>query len=609
LILQNKNIEMKKYIIAIFCLAIVSLTYSQNSDAEYQKIVKEYTLNEDGSVDIHYTKSLKLLTHFAFHRLYGETFIIYNTDFQKLKINSAYTIMADGKKIMAPNNAFNEVLPRFANNSPAYNHIREMVVTHTGLEVGATINLDYTIKSEAGFYPYLMGDEILEESSPVKELIIRVSFPLEKSLNYALLNIDGEAVVNNKDGQKVVTWTFNSLAASSKDTYQERHHTSSPRLIFSSSNFQDAYTDFVSQHAFNYLTNESMAELVSDLQKSEKDELSLALALQNAVSKNLVNLSIPLEYTGFKCRNSIDTWNSNQGTELEKAILLSSLLRKAGFKAEVVAVIPKSLYNKDISNLMALKDFKVKVQIKKLGDVYLSSDKTDNQNQLYSLGEDALISLDKSQSKAKVMFNKAVEAEINVEGDFDLRNDKLLGNMLVELKNNSNPYFRFYSDSSAAKSIIKGISKNDIKSFEIKKMAIDESEISMSFETDKPEQVLGNYHRYKLPTASNGVDSWHMNILTKERTSPLEIPQLIEEKYEYKIVLPANANLLEKPKVKNLSNDFGSVNISIEQNNNEVTIVREITIKKTTISLSEYPKFKEMMDLWNNDKYRFLMYK
>jgi len=131
----------------------------------------------------------------------------------------------------------------------------------------------------------------------------------------------------------------------------------------------------------------------------------------------------------------------------------------------------------------------------------------------------------------------------------------------------------------------------------------------MSFEADKPEQVLGNYHRYKLPTASNGVDSWHMNILTKERTSPLEIPQLIKEKYEYNIVLPANANLLEKPIVKNLSNDFGSVNISIEQNNNEVTIVREITIKKTTISLSEYPKFKEMMDLWNNDKYRFLIYK
>ncbi len=600
---------MKKYIIAIFCLAIVSLSFSQNSDAEFQKIVKEYTLNEDGSVDFHYTKSLKLHTHFAFHRLYGETFIVYNTDFQKLKINSSYTIMADGKKIMAPNNAFNEVLPRFANNSPAYNHIREMVVTHTGLEVGSTINLDYNIHSEPGFYPALMGDEILEESSPVKELIIRVIIPMEKSLTYSLLNIDSKPVVSNKNGQKIFTWTFNSLAASSKDSYQDNNHSSSPRLIFNTINLQETYAEFISQQAFNYLTNEGMTKLVSDLQKSEKDELRLALALQKLVSNNLANLSIPLEYTGFKCRNSIDTWNSNQGTELEKAILLTSLLQKAGFKAEVVAVIPKSLYNNDIGNLMTIKDFKVKLRIKKLGDVYLSSDKTDNQNQLYTIGEDAIISLDKSLSKAKAVFNKVAEAEIKVEGKFDLQNDKLPGNMLVELKNNSNPYFKFYSDSSTVKSIINGVSKKDIKSFEIEKLQQANSKISMSFEMENPTQVQGVYNRYKLPTASNGLDSWYMNILTKERTSPLEIPQLIKEKYEYTIVLPEGSELLEKPIAKNLSSDFGSISISIEQNNNEVKVIREITFNSTTISYTEYPKFKEMMDLWNNEKFRFLIYK
>ncbi|PLX11525.1 MAG: hypothetical protein C0598_07965, partial [Marinilabiliales bacterium] len=184
-----------------------------------------------------------------------------------------------------------------------------------------------------------------------------------------------------------------------------------------------------------------------------------------------------------------------------------------------------------------------------------------------------------------------------------------LGEIEVELENNSNPYFKFYTDSSAMKTIIKGISKAGIKSLEIEQMEMNESEISMSFEMENPAQVLGNYHRYKLPTASNGVDSWHMNILTQQRTSPLEIPHLLSEKYEYTIVLPANANLLEKPMVRNYKYDFGSVNISIEQNNTEVTVVREITFNKTTISIAEYPKFKDMMNLWNNEKYRFVIYK
>ena len=170
---------MKKIIFAIYCLSIVSLTIAQTekADAEYQSILKEYTLHEDGSIDFHYSKQLKLLSHYAFHRLYGETFIITNTDFQTLKINEAYTIMADGKKVVTPDNAFNEVLPRFANNAPAYNHIRELVVTHTGLEVGAVIHLDYTIHSEKGYFPALMFDEVLIESSPVQELVVKVNLP------------------------------------------------------------------------------------------------------------------------------------------------------------------------------------------------------------------------------------------------------------------------------------------------------------------------------------------------------------------------------------------------------------------------------------------------
>ena len=138
---------MKKIKIAIlpvlFLLIPVFLSaQNENYDAEYLKLVKEYSLNDDGSFDFHLRKEIKLNTHFAFHRLFGETFIVYNPQFQSLKINECFTVMADGKKVVAPENAFNEVLPGFARDIAAYNHLREMVVTHTGLEVGGVITLD-----------------------------------------------------------------------------------------------------------------------------------------------------------------------------------------------------------------------------------------------------------------------------------------------------------------------------------------------------------------------------------------------------------------------------------------------------------------------------------
>lgn len=601
---------MKKVIVAIFCILIVNISFSQSSDAEYNKIIKEYTLNTDGSIDYHYTKSLVLNTHFAFHRLYGETFIIYNTDFQKLKINSSYTIMADGKKIVTPSNAYNEVLPRFSNNAPAYNNIREMVVTHTGLEVGSTINLDYTLSSEAGFYPTLMGDELLAESSPVKEMIIRVKIPENDELNYSLINIIGEPEINNDKGKKVYTWTFNSLPATSKEYFQENYQHLSPRLMFSTEDLQTVYNNFVNQDAFNYMTNESMTKTVTKVLEDETNELDFVLALQKIVANNLANLNVPLKYTGYKCRNSIQTWNSNQGTKLEKAILLSALLQKADIQAVPIALTPSNYFNKSIGNLLTLKDIMIKVSLKRYGDLYLSTNKVNSQNQILELSNMVAFNLDKNNNKLKITDLKTNTGEIVLTGEFDLQdNNKLLGNITLELRNQCNPYFKIYNDSAAVKSMISGIISKEIKSFEIEKLFQELSKSNMTVDKENPTVKQGNYYSFSLPMVSKGIDSWHMNLLTAERNSSLEVHGLIYERYEYAIVLSDGSKMVTKPTLTVVDNEVGAVTVKIEKKDNEVIVIREITLKKKIISATEYPKFKKIMDIWNNDNYRKIIYK
>jgi len=107
-------------LISFFYLPSSNLLFSQddNYDAVYIQLSKTFTLNSDGSVDYNYVKKLKLQTYRSFHSLYGETFVVYNPEFQSLKINEVYTIMADGKKVPSPSNAFNEVLPGAAANAP-----------------------------------------------------------------------------------------------------------------------------------------------------------------------------------------------------------------------------------------------------------------------------------------------------------------------------------------------------------------------------------------------------------------------------------------------------------------------------------------------------------
>ena len=86
---------MKKYNLLIISLFVV-LAVTVQLEAVFDKIVKQYTWNRDGSMTFRYRKELKLNTHFAFNNLYGETFIVYNPEFQILKMNESYTKQADG---------------------------------------------------------------------------------------------------------------------------------------------------------------------------------------------------------------------------------------------------------------------------------------------------------------------------------------------------------------------------------------------------------------------------------------------------------------------------------------------------------------------------------
>lgn len=604
---------MKNLLLIIFCLSISNVTFTQNenADAEYLKIVKEYTLNVDGSVDYNYSKSIKLLSHFSFHRLYGETFIIYNTDYQNLKINSVFTIMADGKKVVTPKNAFNEVLPRFSTNAPVFNNIREMVVTHTGLEVGSIINLYYTISSKAGYYPYLQGDETLSESSPVNELIIKINIPEKQTLNFELLNIEGTPVIESKNGMVTYAWKFNSIAANSKDSYQEHNHVTEPRLLFSTAtDMKSAYKQFINQEAFNYTTNGSMDKVVSDIIKDETDQLKIALNIQKIVSNNINNLDIPLVYTGTKYRSAIQTWNSNQGTQLEKAILISTLLKKANITADPVAIIPNKFFNKEIGNFSMYNHYLVRIELKTYGEIYLATNYTNKQNLKFDLEGQTGLLLKQNEDNPKIIFFKPTLSRIVFNGEFDLQDpNKLLGNISIELTNGSLPYFSLNQDSSYIKSTVKGgISTGDMVSSKIEKLTPKKAEANISIEKENPTTKQGRYYTFELPIASDGVDSWHMTLLN-ERKVPLEIPKLINERYEYAIVIPEGSKLVTPPTFSIVKNDVGSVTLSLEQVKNKIVIIKEIKFEKKIISPTEYPNLKKIMDIWNIGNYRNVIFK
>ncbi len=348
-------------IICLICLlATTSMSYAA-SEAEYDKVSKAWTLKADGSQEYRFNMELTIFTHTAMNSTYGESFILYNPKYQEVKIHSSYTKQADGTIIKTPENAFVEVLPRFAADAPAYNHLKELVVVHTGLELGATIYLDYSILTKPGYYPALDIDEFLQQTSPVKNYDVSIVVPENAPLTWQLSGASVKGNEQIQEGVKTIHWNLRNIPASSREPFtpQNRdgvpHLTASTYLSFSAalSTLKDRLQEGLK------METEAFAEYITENAKNNKEKVDILLA---HVVKNMATSLVPMGETGYTIRNVDAVLRSAYGTMAEKTQLLNVMLNAVGIPSEVIVVLPGYVAS-EASGLKAIKGLAIKVDI------------------------------------------------------------------------------------------------------------------------------------------------------------------------------------------------------------------------------------------------------
>jgi hypothetical protein len=607
----------KSYLSLLFSIFFFSFTqslFSQDDqyDAVYLKIAKTYTLNADGSMDYNYVKQIKLQTYRSFNSLYGETFVVYNPAFQTLKINEVYTVMADGKKVPSPSNAFNEVLPSYAANAPAYNNLREMVVTHPGTEIGAVLYLDYTLHTKNGFYPALMGNELLAETEPVKSLVVNVRVPKGMKLNYAALNTKNPGSVAKGADFDTYSWQFDNVPAISAEENQKSGYELYPRLIFSTAKDRETlYVGFLSngEKAGEAKTSiPSMQAFVDIITKESKEELPTILKIQEKVFNEFRLWPIPMRYTGFQVRGPEATWKSNGGTLAEKALLLQSMLNLAGFTAQPVLVVKKPVYDEKVGNLMDIDDILVKVKGKNTDELFLSVSSLNPQNLIYTSPDKIFVVLN-GQGKPAVIETKENEGKILCKANLSITDKKQFkGEVSAAFYTSSNPWFVWLKDRTKSKSYFGGFSASDLKELVVITTGPEESNARYSVEKEKPFHKDTNFYFYSLPAVTNGIDSWGYKVFPRTRVSTFEIPSVIDETYELEFTLPDGLKLFTQEGKTEVGNNEGKFTFAVSKKGNTVKVIRSIKLTKRVIEPADYADFKALMDRWNSGKNKEIVF-
>ncbi len=601
---------MKKIFLILLAgwFATAASAQINDADAVFGKITKTFTLNDDGSTNMRYYKQLRLQSHLSFNQLYGETFIIYDPTYQSITINEAYTIMADGKRVDAPENAFNEVLPRGAAHSAAFNNLRELVVTHTATEIGATIYLDYTITSQKDFLPALMGNELVQESSPIEEMQIVVKVPAAMDLQHRMMNLRTASEIVVQGNQKVYTWTFKGIAAGRPD-YFSGAQLSVPRLLFSTSPKAGAVIDWITrQKAFDYYATDALQKYAATVKSEKQDEMKTLLALQNLVANEMAYDHVPPEWNGYRVRTPEEVWLSNGGTQLEKAVLLSTLLNAADFHAVAVMAAPEKLFDKNMGDLLIFDESFVKVNTKNYGTLYLSATSTNDQSFDYVSGNKVLMPLYKNADSSPTTLSEG-KNEIDVKGNLALVNDQTLsGELTIKVQGTPNPFLLLQNDAAKIKSLLTQnmISKAD-DAVKVVNSNAEKSEIVVQINKEKALQDAGKIMKLELPQMTSGFGGWHISFLSSQRDGDFVLPFPISESYNYTIMLPAGYELMTMKQRVDLKNEAGSVKIELNPKGNQITVSRSLRLDKGVIAPADYPAFRALINEWLDTNYTTLL--
>lgn len=551
----------------LLCMLLMTTTVFGASEAEYKKLAKTWTLNADGSQEFRYDMELTLFTHTAMNGTYGESFIVYNPQYQELKINSSYTKQKDGTIIKTTDNAFVEVLPRNAADAPAYNHLKEMVVVHTGLELGATIYLDYTVTSKPGYLPEVDIFEELLQSSPVKEYTLTIVTPEVKELAYTLTNNPAKASVKRSGGTCTTSWTLRNLPASSRAPFVYVKNGDVPFLAATTyASEGEALATLLKQ--FNPSGDPQLTTLAESLTEGEKKDEDKLEAILEYTTNHIANNGLTLDQTGYRLRPADAVISTAYGTEVEKANLLAGLLDGAGFKAE-----PMATYQAYADKGLALKAVdQLFVSCMVNGELYLFSTSSTHRPQTVNFDRTPLFSLQTGKPVAI-----AVPQDYQIKSDIAVRfkDGKVTTSTKESVGKELMPYFTT------------GNSEN---------------------EQTAPLKVENGYATISLPDAEYGFSHLPYGYLNSQRKENLLIPRPVNEVYTYTIECPENMELRTPETDKTIRNAAGSLTISVKKNGRTATVTRSLELNKQLYTPAEYKELRQLLTEWSDVNGKTLLF-
>lgn len=602
-------------------------------DAVYEDILHEYVLQPDGVVEYNYAHKMKLLTPFAFTRAYGESFITYNPKWQKLVVMRSVTTMADGEKVESPVNAYNEVLPRYAAAGTPWADLKEMVVTHTGVEAGATVDFAYKLTTQPGMFPGLMGAVPCGSRDHIVHMFIRIKVPEGTELHWEFARDDTPVTITKDRNYTVYTWERNHIPMIEAEDAQPPISRYMPVLYFSTVDYKALPGHVLAAAKDVPLPAPAMKE-VERVQAEIPDMRERALALRSWVTRRIAGMNGPLDILGFQARPAAETVSSAVGSSLDRAVLLAQMCVAAGIEAFPV------LFSHDIvSEGMRIvrepvagggfeerftSDPKPSVPSLELyphaavmchdlngGQPLVLDPVHEVQGGAYPeefLGQ-YYFPLEVEKAAPHQYGSKTALTTTTTTSDWTLAEDLTVsGRTRVTADGVRSMVFapeRF--KKTAAQALSDAAQGLKTEPGEVETKPTGETVCEVAVTSPAPLEEHGGYYDFRIPHAPGGITELDLPIGDVRRTTPVALPSRMQESCRMVLHLPPGVKAVSIPGDFEISNNVGSLRSVVKADKHDVEITRTITFSVDEVMPEGYVDLQELLRAWRTPSHNSLL--
>ncbi|MBN2384815.1 DUF3857 domain-containing protein [bacterium] len=537
--------------------------------------------------------------------LYSDPRFIFDSNCEHISPVKVETVVPDGRSINAPDRAINILTPHDLAGAPDYTNFKELICSFVGVEYGSTLNLLVQKQRHASENQinHIEFNELVFETSPVQQKVIRVTVPEEMKLFHTVINSTVEPILTFEDANTTYTWTFTNLKE-----YKYEHHSVSPallnpRVIVSTWRSWEELLEPFKQSFYNQTIPEDINDKAHELVKDILVPAEKVRAIYDYVSTTLVKIEAKPTLFRNKLRPLADIYHSNYGYEYEQLLLFASMIRAIGGDVCLLFIGPRATVDSRVPTLTQFSETGLEVKFGRFCEWFNLAEAPESWN-MTQLSSKSVLKVGPtgfSHFDLETIPSEQAYTECHLQSSLD-ETLKLKGTIVLDLSGKVRHSTSWHSDTcSALKNTLTTLGQDlTVESMNIYELSSDRLHFSCPFEVTLLSETLEDgLIVITLPSLNMPLNGSELKLFNDDRLNPIKLASPINEKWNMEIALPEGFIVKYQPPEKNITNTIGSLIHKVSLEENTLSIKLEYVIRNDVIAPEDRSNLQEL----NNARY------